>query len=175
MYAPHYLSKIHIFLSSEAHLAQKVGDKGLWTWVRTEKDSTKSSGVSSNCSVPLSAVPQGGKSPLEFQLRPKYAGNSSSALCSEMPRLLQVHTSCYSHPTLFLSAGLLTAPRHLPCLPEFSQLHLHRPPHDGEKALYEDGRARGAPWPGLLSRRPRRAGRLLRSSSSKAYVTPFPA
>lgn len=34
--APYYLSKIQIFLSSEAHLPT-VGDKGLWTWARTKK------------------------------------------------------------------------------------------------------------------------------------------
>lgn len=43
--APYYLSKIQIFLSSEAPLAPRVGDKGLWTWARTKKDSTKSLGI----------------------------------------------------------------------------------------------------------------------------------
>ena len=83
----------------------------MWTWVRTEKDSTKSSGVPSNCSVPVSEAPQGGKSPLEFQVHPTYSGNSSSALCSEMLRLLPVHRllqlpfpgllSCLQHPSIF--------------------------------------------------------------------------
>lgn len=101
-------SKTHIFLSSEAHLAQKVGDKGLWTWVRTEKDSTKSSGVPSNCSVPVSAMPQGGKSPLEFQLRPKYSG------IPVLPFALRCWGCCKftqaATPTLSLSASSLQHP-----------------------------------------------------------------
>lgn len=37
-----YLSKIQILLSSEAHLAPRSNeDKGLWTWGRTKKDSSK--------------------------------------------------------------------------------------------------------------------------------------
>lgn len=129
-------SKTHIFLSSEAHLAQKVGDKGLWTWVRTEKDSTKSSGVPSNCSVPVSAMPQGGKSPLEFQF---------------CPLLWDAGVAASSHRLLHLPFPCLLPPYSTQASFVSSRIVLSTPPSPPitwwwEKALYEDSHARRAAW-----------------------------